>query len=265
MEINPLGIFSWFGYSLPLKQRLKLIKQAGFTTTCLWFGNEEQMFHDGLADQMADLARDQGLVIDNVHAPYEHVNLLWSESSKENETVRIELTNSLLYCSKHKIPVAVLHITEGYHPPPITKNGLKIIQDLVGQAESLGITIAIENTRRPDYIDTIFSNIQSNNLGFCYDSSHDFLPGQSKGNILKRWSSLLLTTHLSDNKGINDDHLLPGDGTIDWNIIGKFFPKNNYSGALILEVDAKPDARLTPEGFLRIAYERLLQIKSILT
>jgi sugar phosphate isomerase/epimerase len=169
-----------------------------------------------------------------------------------------------LYCSKHKIPVAVLHITEGYHPPPITKNGLKIIQDLVGQAENLGITVAIENTRRPDYIDAVFSNIQSNNLGFCYDSSHDFLPGQSQGNILKRWSSLLLTTHLSDNKGINDDHLLPGDGTIDWKIIGKIFPKNNYSGALILEVDAKPDTRLTPEGFLHIAYERLSQIKSIL-
>ena len=64
MEMNPLGIFSWFEYAFPLKQRLKLIKQAGFTTTCLWFGNEEQMFHDSLADQMAGLARDQGLVID---------------------------------------------------------------------------------------------------------------------------------------------------------------------------------------------------------
>ena len=103
------------------------------------------MFHDGLADQMTGLARDQGLVIDNVHAPYDHINFLWSESLKENETVREELTNSLLYCSKHKIPIVVMHITEGYHPPPMTKNGFKIIQDLVEQAEVLGITVAIEN------------------------------------------------------------------------------------------------------------------------
>lgn len=205
-----LGMFSWFGYDFPLEKRLRLIKQAGFTTTCLWFGDEEPMFHDGHADQMVDLAQEQGLVIDNIHASYEHTNLLWSELPEEIEIFRCDLINSLWFCSKHEIPIVVLHITGGDHPPPITKSGLNIIKDLVSQAEGLGITMALENTRRLDYLDVVFSNIQSHNLGFCYDSSHDFIAGQSKGKILKKWAPLLVTTHLSDNKGTNDDHLLPG-------------------------------------------------------
>jgi sugar phosphate isomerase/epimerase len=184
--MNSLGIFSWFGYSLPLKQRLKLIKQTGFTDICLWFGNDEKTFLDGQKDQMVDLALDQGLVIDNIHADYKYANFLWSESIKEKEIIKAELADGLLYCSKHKIPIIVMHITDGSHPPPITKSGLTIIEDLVVQAEGLGITMAIENTRRPEYVDVIFSNIHSHNLGFCYDSSHDFLPGQSKGNVLKK-------------------------------------------------------------------------------
>jgi sugar phosphate isomerase/epimerase len=56
----------------------------------------------------------------------------------------------------------------------------------VAQAESQGVTIALENTRRPDYLDWAFSHIQSSNLGFCYDSSHDFIganPGEESGEM----------------------------------------------------------------------------------
>jgi sugar phosphate isomerase/epimerase len=74
----------------------------------------------------------------------------------------------------------------------------------------------------------------------------------------------LTTTHLSDNKGQNDDYLIPWDGTIDWQLIGKCFPKNNYSGTLMLEVDGKTDVYMTPEKFLKIAYERVSQLKIIL-
>ena len=72
----PLGMFSWFGYSLPLEKRLEMIKQAGFDATCLWFGDEEEMVEDGLADRMPGLVRGMALYLDNVHAPFRNHHLL---------------------------------------------------------------------------------------------------------------------------------------------------------------------------------------------
>jgi formylglycine-generating enzyme required for sulfatase activity len=41
--VSPLGLFSWFGYRLPLEQRLALAAGAGFDTVSLWLGKEEEL------------------------------------------------------------------------------------------------------------------------------------------------------------------------------------------------------------------------------
>ena len=261
----PLGVFAWFGYSLPLEKRLKMIEQAGFDSTCLWVGNEEEMVRDGHADLIPDMIRDTGLILDNVHAPYQNNNLIWSDSRESATRTHSELETVLEFCNKHRVPIMVAHLVTGDTILPPNENGLRIIQDLVSQAENLGVTIAVENTHKREYLEYILSNIKSPNLGFCYDSSHDFLPEQSRGKLLEKWGDLLVTTHISDNNGITDDHLLPGKGTIDWRTVENCFPKSSYSGALILEPDG-PDASkgLTPEEFLQTGYSWLKQFSSTL-
>jgi len=261
-----LGFSSWFDIPLSLEQRLEMIKQAGFNTTCIWFGDEEEMIRNGHADEIPDLVRNIGLYLDNVHAPFWNHYLLWSESSDVVAKIVKELEATLIFCEKHQIPRMVTHLATGKRLPPDSKRGLQLISDLVSKAETLGVTIAIENTESPEYLEYIFSDIQSPNLGFCYDSSHDFLPGQSKGGILERWGDLLLTTHLSDNHGINDEHLLPGMGTIDWPTIEKYIYKSGYQGALILEADG-PNATkgFTPEEFLETGYQWVRQFGKMLS
>jgi sugar phosphate isomerase/epimerase len=258
-----LGISSWFGYDLPLEKRLQMIVKAGFSATCLWFGEEEEMVRDGCADRIPVLVREQGLTLDNVHAAFRYCNLLWSESQKEKALFRQECSTALLFCAKHHIPNVVVHICLGTNPPPQTGGGISVIHDLVSQAEGSGVTIALENTLRPDYLEPIFSGIKSPNLGFCYDCSHDFLLGQSKGAILKKWGSLLVATHISDARGARDDHLQLGEGTIDWSTFVEAFPHNTYKGVLQLEI-GKHAANLAPETFLQTAYEKTLQLAEML-
>ena len=38
--MNQLTIFSWFGFSIPMEERFKLIKSAGFDGVLLWWSNE---------------------------------------------------------------------------------------------------------------------------------------------------------------------------------------------------------------------------------
>ena len=263
----PLGIYAWFGYELPLEQRLRLIADTGFSTTSVWFGHEEEMVRDGHADRIPALVRDTGLILENVHAPFWHSNFLWAESASDRATIRQELADTLLFCGKHRIPIMVMHLSAGNSPPPPGQDGLRLLRDLVKQAEDLGVTIALENAEGygNHYLEFVFSNIHSPNLGFCYDSSHDFIAGEFRGKALEKWGSLLVTTHLSDNKGINDDHLLPGRGTIDWETVMKYFPKSSYKGTLMLEVD-EPEANtgLTSNRFLKLGYQKVRQLAAML-
>jgi sugar phosphate isomerase/epimerase len=244
--MHPLGVFSWFGYSLPFETRLTLIKQAGFTSTCLWLGSEEDMVPNNL-----------GLTLDNAHAPYQNCNLLWSASRTDVELALSEIKEAVSFCQMHHIPTVVVHLTRGDSPPPMTSLGLSAIRELVRQAEDLGITIAVENTRRPDYLEAVFSNCTSPAIGLCYDSSHDFIAGQSKGELLRRWGQLLKTVHLSDsNQGVTDDHLMPGTGTIDWTVVGKYLVESGYEGTLMLEIDGAATVN-TAGVFLHKAYQWL--------
>lgn len=259
--MRDLGIFAWFGYELPLSERLKLIADAGFTSTCLWLGPEEELVRANKTAEMVILAKSVGLTIDNVHAPYTHCNGLWMDASGGADRVIADYTSALEFCAEFEIPNCVVHITRGTNPPPKGDFGLRIIKDLLLRAEALDVILAVENTGRPDHLDFLFSNVESRHLGFCYDSSHDFLPGKSHGEILKRWGGLLETTHFSDNCGEMDDHALPGDGTIDWEIINTCFPIEHYQGVILLEVVPQNPGEVDPPAFLCAAYERAEQIR----
>ena len=70
-----------------------------------------------------------------------------------------------------------------------------------------------------------------------------------------------MTTHLSDNHGENDDHFLPGNGQVDWSAIAEAFPRETYSGPLMLEVVPDSPADLSPKQFMRLAHERAVWLR----
>lgn len=255
----PLGIFSFYCFDLPMKKRLELIAEAGFDATCLWFGDEEPMIHAGQVEIIPGLIRQYGLRCDNIHASFWHSNYLWSTAKEEQSVIYEELLSGLTFCSKHQIPNMVMHLSVGKTPPQPNQSGLGLISKLVKQAEKLDATIAMENVEDAGnhILDFVFSNIQSPKLGFCYDSSHDNIAKNYRGQALDKWGHLLATTHFSDNHGINDDHLLPEYGSIDWQKVMKQFPKRTYKGTIMLEVDG-PEANkgFTVEGFLKTAYQK---------
>ncbi len=250
-------MFSWFGYDFPIERRLALIKQAGFDSTCLWLGNEEAEVRAGRQDSLPSLVHDAGLVLDNVHASYEGCNRLWASSvAVVNEAVE-EYGGSVQFCGEHAIPIVVMHVSEGVNPPPMTAQGLSAIERLARLAEESGVVIALENTRRPDYLGAVFSKVRSPCLRFCYDSSHDFMGTGSHGELLRRWGRLVVTTHLSDsNQTDSDDHLIPGRGTIGWTALASCLREHRYGSSLMIEVDGEAAAQhgLSAEEFLRECY-----------
>jgi sugar phosphate isomerase/epimerase len=58
-------------------------------------------------------------------------------------------------------------------------------------------------------------------------------------------SEHLITTHVHDNRGRTDDHLVPFEGTIDWPAALTAVQKVGYDGTFVLEIAAHGAAKNT--------------------
>lgn len=253
--MRKLSIFSWFGFSIPMEVRLKMIKDAGFDGVLLWWG-DENIDVDGPKAVQPELARRNGLFIENVHTPFEGINSIWLDNLDGMDFEK-KLLDCIINCSEYGIPTAIVHISQTIAPPPVNNIGLDRIRRLVDTAERLSVNIALENLRRPDYLDFVFSNIQSQRLGFCYDSGHENC--YSKGtDLLTKYGSKLMALHLHDNDESDDQHVIPGEGTIDWEALVAKLDETGYSGMIALEVRnefSKIEKKNDSEIFLKHAFD----------
>jgi sugar phosphate isomerase/epimerase len=70
------------------------------------------------------------------------------------------------------------------------------------------------------------------NVKLCFDAGHAHLDGGAQES-LEAVRDLVATTHLHDNRGERDDHLLPYEGTIDWSALLQALPGD---APLVLEL-----------------------------
>src|SRR5580693_1349556 len=87
-------------------------------------------------------------------------------------------------------------------------------------ARHRGVTIAIENTpgemATPANLKNFLEQTRLTSVKICFDSGHAHLDGGVPA-ALEVVRDYVVTTHVHDNAGERDDHLLPYEGTIDWN------------------------------------------------
>ncbi len=253
---SPLpGFFSWFGYPLPIEERMRLIAGAGFARVSVWLGKEEESICEGRPDDLCTAAGGVGLSVECAHAPYEGCNLLWHEDDSVAAPVVDGLRASVRFCGEHGIPILVAHLSRGHDAPSPTARGIDRLVGLVEDAAGSDVVIGIENVRQNAALELALTEIDSPNLGFCYDSSHDFLHAAQPTDILRRWAGRLAYTHLSDNDGTRDCHWLPGRGTVDWASVGAAMPARRPL-PLSLEVVPVDAARELVEEFMREARRR---------
>lgn len=114
-----------------------------------------------------------------------------------------------------------------------------------------------------EYVDFIFQNINSSKLGFCFDSGHNnfFTPDID---VLSKYKQHIFALHLDDNVGDADIHMLPFDGTTNWDRMIKTLKEIKYNGVLSLEVQQDRHEKyhgLSPENYLALAIERAERIE----
>jgi sugar phosphate isomerase/epimerase len=232
-----LCIYTWFGFRYSFDEIIKLIKNAGFQSVMTWWGDEFIETDGQPKEKRPEIIRKNDLRLENVHFPFSDINEIWIDSLEGQELIN----KFIEYISEYKtyeIPTAVMHISNGDNPPPFNQLGLDRFKKIIDKAEKENINIALENLRKPEYLDFIYSNIKSDKLKFCYDSGHEncFTPNY---NYLDKYKNKLIALHLHDNDGTKDQHLLPFNGTINWKNLMDQIKNIEYKGSLALEIVAQ--------------------------
>jgi sugar phosphate isomerase/epimerase len=99
--------------------------------------------------------------------------------------------------------------------------------------------------------------------GFCFDSSHANLYRKGAVRTFDEISLRVISLHMSDNKGSSDDHLVPGDGLIDWRELVNRIQQSGCCEVFMMEV-LKGKTDMEPRDILlnaRRAAVRLLKCR----
>lgn len=112
--------------------------------------------------------------------------------------------------------------------------------------ERLGVGLALENMsdrfgdhRRycstPDELVHLVEALDHPLAGICWDTGHAHLQRLDQTWAIGQLGSLLKITHIADNNGLRDDHILPSHGTVDWEKVRAGLQAAGYGGAWSLE------------------------------
>ena len=85
-----------------------------------------------------------------------------------------------------------------------------------------------------DLVDTLAKDYD--NVGICWDFEHANIMKQAQTPALTMVGERLKATHVSDNIGIENDHILPFYGYTDWEEIMRVLKDIGYQGDFTYEI-----------------------------
>jgi len=252
-----LSISTSFDYEVPIEAQLSLIAEAGFTHVSL--GGQEA--HSGyLATtsrvRLKELLRRHSLRIDTIHGP----------RADQPDGVAV-LSATIEAAVDLSAPVVVVHggpfDFKAAELPSRLEALLRTCEALEPVLAATGIVVALENVLpgpATELVRRALPQLDPQHFGFCYDSSHDQIGGPRPFDLLAELRDRVVTVHLSDRIADFVDHVIPGDGFIDWSTLTARLRESRFAGPLLLEVAVTHSAQKETWPFLKLAYERGCQL-----
>jgi sugar phosphate isomerase/epimerase len=144
--------------------------------------------------------------------------------------------------------------------PDAARRSIETLEEL---AAPLGVRLALEVI--PNRLSTaehlvrlIEDDLELPELGVCFDFGHAQLAGDLV-DAIETLSGHVVTTHVHDNRGRTDDHLLPFEGRINWDAGLMALQKIGFEGVLMFELAAAAEPRAALER-AQGARERLARL-----
>src|SRR4029077_1508627 len=123
------------------------------------------------------------------------------------------------------------------------------VEEMQRLASPLGVRVAVEVipnelSRAGSLVHFVEEDLEVPDVGVCLDFGHAHMDGDLL-DAIETVSGHLITTHVHDNRGRTDDHLVPFDGTIDWPAAMTAIQKVGYDQTLLFEIAAHGSSKET--------------------
>ena len=247
-----------FAYEALRFEHLKEAADAGFSKIELWAMTPNFDVGDGaklkaLEDWMADLS----LTASSFHAPF-YADLddarkgHWLSLADPDADARAEALQKTINALRAFRPLGAGIIV--IHPSAPGKAGDRdtyealeaSIERLLPLAEEADAVLALENIPsalgRAEPLAGFVSRIDHPRLKICIDTGHALITeGENIKNAVERLAPFCAATHLHDNDGRNDAHLIPGEGAFEWPSFFTTLDAGGYAGMLALELRRKDE------------------------
>jgi sugar phosphate isomerase/epimerase len=240
-----IGVSSGSWADSPVVEVLPILKASGAKGFEL--GTPPRHFDPWREEQVEALGRhlaDSSLAVVSIHAPFGRS----LDLADPNPNHRHSAIGAILRAA------SAIKRLGGYlvvvHPTDLERHGRDVDARLADAAHShtvlsencrhTGLTLAIETPLphliggHPDEFAWLLKHVDAS-ARVCLDTGHTAL-GRSWHRFLEVADGRLAHVHASDNRGQRDDHLPPGDGSIDWADISRTLEAVDYAGWIMLEL-----------------------------
>ena len=217
---------------MPFEERLRVLKDTGFDFVALGLSLFSQEGDE--LERCAALCEKYGFEVDNIHLTGAKTTAIWSDGA-QGEEICERICHEITRASAAGIRTGVAHITWGHTPPaPVNEVGLSRYVRIAECAAKNNFVLALENSVFIDHLYATMAHLKDYpSIGFTYDSGHRnaFAP---EYDLLADFGDRLAVTHIADNDGAHDLHLMPMDGSADWNYVANGLAKTRVGREKIL-------------------------------
>jgi sugar phosphate isomerase/epimerase len=260
------------------REHLEQIASYGFETIELFATRSHFDYHDASAiGHLAEWLSQTGLTLGSVHAPIaeSHTNGQWtgplsnalSDNSRRQKAVR-ESEAALQIARRIPFQLFTVHLgtPTSYSQPGDNSraSAFRSADEILRLAAPLGIRVALEVipndlSSASSLVSLIEQDLNIEYAGICLDFGHAHLMGDVADTI-ETAAEHVMATHVHDNRGRDDDHLVPYLGSINWDMALMTMQKIGYEGTYLMELanTSAPETVLDDARRARQRFERTL-------
>ena len=171
------------------------------------------------------------------------VNVLHPEKSRRIDAMD-EIKRALETAEHIHFKNLVVHLGEKTDTwsPRALEYAESALEHLGAFARPLGVRVLVENLLNepttPEHLMLILEMGHLSQTGLCLDLGHAHMM-EGVAQALATMAPRIASVHVHDNHGLKDEHLWPGEGTIDWPATMRGLKALPAPPALVLELDSK--------------------------
>lgn len=244
---------------------LAAVKRHGFDRVEI-FATKTHVDYSSEADaqKVRSWLANTGVTAHSIHAPITNAlkngewGEVWSNAAADSARRQVAVAEgsramSFAAAIGAKLVVAHLGVPDSMQAPgPDNDPGAlsRSLSTLAADARSHGLTLALEVIpNRLSTPEALVARLESSTdasddaaeivgHGVCLDVGHAHLMDGGAVDAVETIGGHLVTSHIHDNAGKRDDHLVPFEGTINWSALVMAMEKVGYDGVWMFEIGA---------------------------